>query len=86
MKIKKWKIATKYNNVKYYRTHLTFTIKINTDLMQCLCNIKHSGATWVPYTSQETLEVLEFIATEEEIEKLKPCLHKAFGVVEVEQK
>ena len=85
VKIKRWKIVTMYNNVKYYRTHFTYTVKIKTDLMQCLNNIRHSGLTWVPVTAQENLEVLEFVATEEEAEKLKPYLHKALGVVEVKQ-
>jgi len=86
VKIKKFKIVTKYKNVKYYRTHATHTVKIKTDLMQCLNKISHSGAQWVPYTTQETLEVLTFVATEDEVEKLKPFLHKALGVEEVKQK
>lgn len=85
VKIKKFKIVTKYKNVKYYRTHATHTVKIKTDLMQCLNKISHSGAQWVPYTTQETLEVLEFFTTEDEANMLKPFLHKSLDVMEVEQ-
>jgi len=86
MKLKRWKIVAKYRNVKYYRNCATHTVSTKTDLMQCLSNIRHSGATWVPITIQEKLEVLTFVAPECEIEKLKQHLPKVLGVMEIKKK
>ena len=86
VKLKKWRIVTKYRNVKYYRNHVTHTVSTKADLMQSLDQINHSGATWVPaiVKEPEPLEVLTFIAPASEIAKLK--LPKTLGVMQIKQK
>ena len=85
-KIKKYKIITMNRNTRYYRDcyiHSGRVIKI--DLMKCLSNILYSGAHWVVISAQERLELLVFVSSASEANKLRKYLPKALGVVEVRQ-
>ena len=87
MIIKKWKIVSTRPNIFYYRDHIVFHISAPLDLMKNIENIQHTGLTWVPALMPEAkpLELLTFIATEEEAQALNDkYLPDILGVMEHE--
>ena len=82
-KIKRYKIISMNKNTSYFRDcyiHSGRVIKI--DLMKCLDNILYSGAHWVVISAQERLELLVFVSSASEANKLRNYLPKALGVTE----
>ena len=87
MQIKRYKIITQNSDVKYYRNRIMINLPTILDLMDILGKINYSGAQWIPAALKkpEYLEVLTFLTTEIEAEKLKSYLPKVLGVEEMTQ-
>ena len=86
-KIRRYKIITMNRNTRYFRDcyiHSGRVIKI--DLIKCLSNILYSGAHWVVISAQERLELLVFVSSASEANKLRNYLPKALGVTEYNKK
>ena len=70
-------------NISYFRDCYIYSGRvIKIDLMKCLSNILYSGAHWVVISAQERLELLVFVSSASEANKLRKYLPKALGVTE----